>query len=141
MSKTQYKISKNTDILQKMKVLPLMQRINLYKPCPPMVNINNIAWVFIRHEATLRYLVIHFKGGNPYSKDIAISFHWKIQNLEAIKCLKEINLKTDVLQKIDKTIMLVYMAVFGDDSGVKPKISKPYRKTATWRSEHGLFMR
>ncbi|WP_019220012.1 hypothetical protein [Bartonella florencae] len=128
MSKTQYKTGKIIGILQKMKALPLMQRLKLYRLCLPMVNINDTALILISNDAISRhlihhknglycakiksYLARHLKYRCPYSNNIVTSFYnWGMQNLRAVTCLTKIDLKVHALQKIDKTIMLVYMAV------------------------------
>ncbi|BBL52872.1 hypothetical protein MF1_01300 [Bartonella quintana] len=69
------------------------------------------------------------------------SYDWRIEDLGAIKFLICIALTADALYKIDKTMMLVYMAISGDDIGAMPKYTKTARKTAMWRNVHDLFMR
>ncbi|WP_244426848.1 hypothetical protein [Bartonella senegalensis] len=149
-------MSKIPDVLENMKPSPLMQKLNIYKPY--LLIINSTDFVLIGNDEILGY--VFYRQSSPshtqiksrlaiypqccklHSKDTAIPLHdWKIKDLGAIKLPIDYSLKTAVLQQIDKTMMLVYMATLGDDSGVTPKISKPHEKTATWRNKHDLFMR
>ncbi|ATP11784.1 hypothetical protein BHOIPH791_05330 [Bartonella henselae] len=158
MSKSQYKMSKITYASEKMRPPSLIQKLNVYKPFLLIVDINSTNFALVGNGEILGHLfyrqnspsytqiksrlVIYPKCCKLYSEDIAIPLHdWKIENLGAIKLLTKHNsLKTGTLHQIDKTMMLVYMAAFGEDSGVRSKISKPHGKTATWRNQHDLFM-
>ncbi len=156
MSKSQYKMDKISDVLQKMRISTLFQKLNIYKPHLLINNDTDLAFIgnneffkrFAYRQKHLSYvqikscLAIQLKFCKLYSKNLVPFLHdWKIHNLNAITFLTNSVFKTASLQKIDKTIMLVYMAILGGDNEVIPKISKPHGKAATWRSEHGLFMR
>ncbi|WP_208435623.1 hypothetical protein [Bartonella phoceensis] len=81
------------------------------------------------------HLAIHLKYRKPYSEDITEHFHdGEIKNSEAITFLLSIGLKDGVLHQIDKIMMLVYMAIVGDENGMKPKHIKVVWKNATWRN-------
>ncbi|WP_375626616.1 hypothetical protein [Bartonella sp. MU37NMGALS] len=134
MSKNQYKIGKIIGILQKMRSSLVIKKLDVYKPCLLILYINgtNLAVIGNRDFRVFglsseysssthikNLLAMYFKCYKFYSKHIVIHiYNWALQNLEVIKSLIGIDLKARILQKIDKTMRFVYMAILSDDSGV-----------------------
>ncbi len=78
---------------------------------------------------------MYFKCYKFYNKRIAIHiYNWALQSLGVTKFLIDIDLEVRILQKIDKTMRLVYMETLSDDSGVILKQIKTVQKTVTWRN-------
>ncbi|WP_330168573.1 hypothetical protein [Bartonella grahamii] len=148
MSKNQYKSGKVIGILQKMRSSFVIKKSDVYKPCLLILYVNgtNLAVISNRdfrvfglspkyppstHIKSL--LAMYFKCYKFYSKHIAIHIYkWALKNLGVIKSLIDIDFKARILQKIDKTMRFVYMAILSDDSGVILK--KATWKTATRRN-------
>ncbi|SSZ39867.1 MULTISPECIES: hypothetical protein [Bartonella] len=155
MSKNQYKIGKIIGILQKMRSSLVIKKLDVYKPYLLILYINGAKLAVIgnrdfrvfglssecsssMHIKSL--LAMYFKCYKFYSKHITIHiYNWALQNLEVIQSLIDIGLKARILQKIDKTMRFVYMAILSENSGV-------ILKKAAWKPQrggikHDLFMR
>ncbi|WP_375650941.1 hypothetical protein [Bartonella sp. OT172YNZD] len=148
MSKNQYKIGKIIGILQKIRLSLVIKKLDVYKPCLLILYINGTDLAVIgnrdfrvfglsseysssTHIKSL--LAMYFKCYKFCSKHIAIHiYNWGLQNPGLIKSLIDFDLKTRILQKINKTMRFVYMAILSDDSGVILK--KAAWKTATRRN-------
>lgn len=150
MSKNQYKIGKIIDILQKMRLSHILKKLSVYKPCLLIADVNGTDLAVIgNRDFRVFSLLSNYSSSVPirsllamyakcykfYRKYIAIHiYNGVFQNLGVIKSLIDIDFKTRILQKIDKTMKFVYMAILGDDRGVILKHTKAAQKTATWRN-------
>ncbi|WP_246668537.1 hypothetical protein [Bartonella refiksaydamii] len=77
-------------------------------------------------------MIIYLKCYKFSRENIAARiFNWEIENPRAIKFLTGIGSKVSALYNIDKTRMLVYMAILSDDSEVTPKHTK-----AAWKNRN-----
>ncbi len=148
MSKNQYKIGKIIGILQKMRLSLVIKKLDVYKPCLLILYINGtdlavtgnrdfrvfgLSSEYSSSTHIKSLLAMYFKCYKFYSKHIAIHiYNWALQNLGVIKSLIGFDLKARILQKIDKTMRFVYMAILSDDSGVILK--KAAWKPATLRN-------
>ncbi|WP_375673016.1 hypothetical protein [Bartonella sp. TS82HLJMH] len=148
MSKNQYKIGKIIGILQKMRSSLVIKKLDVYKPCLLILYINGtdlavtgnrdfrVFGLSSEYSSSARIkslLAMYFKCYKFYSKHIAIHiYNWALQNLGVIKSLIGFDLKACILQKIDKTMRFVYMAILSNNSGVILK--KDAWKTATRRN-------
>ncbi len=147
MSKSQNKIGKIIDILRKIRSSFLIQRLNIYKPCLLIIDINDTRLALVSNNEILRHfyrqnsrsytqikscLTIYFKCCKFSHEDIATHIcHWEIENPRTIKFLTGIDLKVSALHKIDKTRMLIYMAMLGDNNEVISKHTK-----AAWKNRN-----
>ncbi|WP_244614016.1 hypothetical protein [Bartonella kosoyi] len=148
MSQTQYKKGKIISLLQKMRLLHILKKLNVYKPCLLIVDINGIDLAILRINRVFCVLpkysfyarikslfAMYFKCYKFYNKRIAIHiYNWALQNLGVTKFLIGIGLKVRILQKIDKTMRLVYMETLSNHSGVILKQTKAVQKAVTWRN-------
>lgn len=93
---------------------------------------NSCSYTQIKSRLTIYLKCYKFSRENIAAR----IFNWEIENPRAIKFLTGIGSKVSALHNIDKTRMLVYMAILGDDS-----VPKLLGKTAMWRNVYDLFMR
>ncbi|WP_208433779.1 hypothetical protein [Bartonella taylorii] len=146
MSKNQHKMGKIIDILQKIRSSFLIQRLNVYKPCLLIVDINGTSLALVSNDEILGHftyrqnsrsytqikscLTMYLKCCKFPHEDIAARIcHWEIKNPRTIKFLTGIGLKVSALHKIYKTRMLIYMAMLDDNNEVMSKHTK-----AAWKN-------
>ncbi len=133
-----------------MRLSYILKKLNVYKLCLLIVDINDTDLAVIGNRdfrvfsLSSKYsfstqikslLAMYFKCYKFHSKHIAIHiYNWALQNRGVIKFLIDIDLKAHILQKIDKTMRSVYMAILNNGSEVILKHTKAAQKTTTWRN-------
>lgn len=133
-----------------MRLSHILKKLSVYKPCLLIVDVNGTDFAVIgnrdfrvfslpsNYSSSVQIkslLAMYSKCYKFYSKYIAIHiYNGAFRNLGVIKFLIDIDFKTRILQKIDKIMKFIYMAVLSDDRGVILKHTKTVQKTTTWRN-------